>query len=1067
METIGLLSRHGTRVSGNGKYNFTSSNRSKWRIENSKLAIFFTDYCVKLREALDGYECPNVDTPVEVPRSISNVMQKFQQEMPVVFDLHLDYSEALDHPCPSNFLYSVVMSIQQGIQDIYNLSDTNEEGQEELTCVVLGWPCPIITRDTRPGHFSEDCVRYRFIFHFPLCIVESNTLTKLSHRIYSNLRTNNAMGMLFQTPVGDWDSILKPFINDPIPLYGSSESINYPPAIYINTFGELGDISIDSFSPDVGLDLNYFSIHDHRMTVRGILNADEIESTNEDFSPEELLPIILYGCYGERLSTLKISDFDDEGTPTQQTDILPVTFMESPDIFIEKTGEDILNELLPFVSSQRYTNRKSWLDIGKAIHSTYKGSEEGLSIWIGNTEKTLLVVNTTPEFLKSKNISDICTEEYNNFGDRVHITYKTIAWYAKEDNVEKYKAWHREWSEPYMQKALTTQEDEIAKALYCDLWLTYAVPGNGSKTIYRYRNSQWMRVDGGYTIRIYITDEFKKRYEHIRANLWRNYADSRDEAYRERLENTAKRVTSLIDKLGKHGIKKNIVADLMDRLVVEDLDVYMDSDAELTGLPNGIAEADYQQKTIIVRSGKPEDYICRTTLVRLNERFTWEHPLIVEFMHWMEQMFPDKSTRIFYYKFLASLWMAGNTDKILLAVSGETGNNGKSTISRAINKAWGAYSVKFPTSGLTRGYSDSGSANPAWARLSGPRIVSTDETDEGEYFRSGPAKLISSNDDFYQRKLYSDGGDLAATATVVIYMNRITPFKGADDAVRKRFWVLPCLSQWRDENVPETVEEQIKQRVFPNDPDFIRRVIHLSPALLWVSFQYFPLWAKEGLRDKPQEVIDATNAYWSENDIYRLYTSDRVDVGESSDTISVTQVYEDFETWFMRYNKNMQPPDRSTVRYHLTQLWGATYDGKWFGVKFMSGNDGGSNVDNSKISINDSMTANIHKIIKNVNKPLKTPKITSVGEFNRKTPNRSPNRSPSRSPFIEIEEPIYGKGKSNILTPSKNTKIVNDKLKKNYILSEDNEEIFSKPLNLGKEKEKSLLGTIESLELRV
>jgi phage/plasmid-associated DNA primase len=1081
MEPIGLLSRHGTRVSGNGKHNFTTGNRSKWKIDNSKLPIFLTDYCARLRENLDSYGCPSLDTPSEVPRSLCNIMQKNPQEMPVVFDLHLDYSEAIEHPCPTNFLYCVIMSIQQGIQDLYNLKEDNEE-QEELTCIVLGWPSPIITRDTRPGHFSEDCVRYRFIFHFPICRVESNTLVKLARRVYSNLRTNNAMGMLFQTPIGDWDNILKPFINDPIPLYGSSEISEYPPSLYINTFGELADISIDSFSPEVGLDLGSLSIHDHSLAIRGTMNTGEIEDSKEDFSPEETLPIILYGCYGDRLCTIKESEFDGEGTPTQQANSVPVSFIESSDTFTEKTGEDILNELLPFVSAQRYTVRKSWLDVGKAIYTTYKGSEEGLSIWISYTEKAIENSKNNPTFLAKSNVLDICTEYYSNFGDRVHITYRTIAWYAKEDNPEQYKAWHREWSEPYMQRALTCQEDEIAKALYCDLWLTYAMPGNGSRFIYRYRNHQWMRVDGGYTIRVYITDVFKKKYEHIRANIYRNFAESRDETYRKRLEETAKKVSKLVAMLGSHSTKNKVVAEIMDRFVIEELDSTMDSDSELTGLPNGIAEADYQEKTIKVRSGKPEDYISRTTLVRLNEKFSWSHPLVVEFMDWMKKMFPDESTRIFVFKYLASLWMAGNTDKILLAFAGETGNNGKSSLSRAINKAWGGYSVKFPTTGLTRGYSDSGAANPAWARISGPRIASTDETDEGEYFRSGPAKLISGNDDYFGRKLYSDGGDLTATATVCIFMNRVTPFKGADDAIRKRFWVLPCLSQWKDDGVPETTEEQFEQRIFPNDNDFIRRVIHLSPPLLWVSFQYFPLWAKEGLKDKPREVADATNTYWNENDIYRLYTSDRIDVGEVRQTLSVIQVYEDFESWFMRYNKNLQPPDRSTVRYHLTQLWGNTHDAKWYGVKFLSGNEGPPS-DDVNPQLNPAITANIKAARKKKSSsktnPLPPPdslkNMVTPGDklMKKTTPSRSP---PSRStssrsppPVPQTNTPprslIETPPKSRMETSPKSERINSSNVAKtpdSFKISDKREEEIDmiKPINLGVQKDKSTLTTL-------
>lgn len=1038
MDAVGLLSRHGNRVSGNGKHNFINlalARSSKWCVNNTNMSAFMVDYCVKLREMLSGYECPSVDSSTEVARSICNIMQKgSQSEMPVVFDLHLDYSQTIDEPCPSHFLYSVINSVQQAIVDTYILPEMDDDNEcEELFCVLTGWPEPIVTRDSRPGHLAEDCYRHRYMFHFPCCRVESNTLSRLSRRVYSNLRSNNAMGMLMQTPIGDWDVIFKPVINDPLPLYGSSEKTEYPPCLFIGMYGDLSTCSIDSFHPSNSYDLNTLSIHEHSCVKRGTINFEEIESSGEDFSPEELLPVILYGAYGNNLCSMKESILDDNKSPVSNTTVPLLS--DGPVYMSEKTNEDILNELLPLVAHHRYTNRLNWIEIGKAIHHTYKGSEEGLSVWIGSTEKALEKVNVVPDFLEGITVSEMCTQLYSEFGDRVNVTFKTVVWYAMEDNPEQYKNWHIEWSHPYMQRCLTLQEDEIAKAIYCDLWLTYAVPGNGSKFIYRFRDNRWTRVDGGYTIRLYITDDFKRRFEVQRANIYRSMTESHDVSYRERMEVLGKKVNALIDKLGKHSTKEKLVRELMDRFVVEELESFMDSNGNLTGLPNGIAEADYQQRTIRVRAGKPEDFISRTTLVRVNERYTWNHPLVKEFMDWMGKMFPNEETKKYVFKFLASLWMAGNQDKILPDFSGEAGNNSKSTFARCICKAWGAYSIKFPTTGLTRGYSDSGSANPAWARLSGPRIAFADETDEGEQFRSGPAKLITGNDDFYGRKLFTDGGDLTSTATVAVFSNRVIPWKGADDAIRKRFFVLPCLSQWRDDNVPETEEEQYAQRIFPNDPNFINRVIHLSPALLWVSFQYFPIWAKEGLRVKPQEIEDATEAYWSENDIYRMYTTDRVMEGDPMDSLSVNQVHEDFEAWFLRYNRGQTPPDLGTVRYHITQLWNPPTGGRWYGIRLIpqaesQNNEGGfgSAVPTQNVPNNsENMTKSITSALRNIKKPSTPNKATPspVTIKLNKTPNKNPTQTPSRA---RISTPSKGRETKEFLLSQKTNPVgANDK----------------------------------------
>lgn len=207
MDAIGLLSRHGNRVSGNGQYNLINLVRSsRWKIPNTNLPSFFTDYCARLRDSIEIYECPEPESSIELPRCIANIMQKNQNETSVVFDLHMDHTELLDDSCPAPFLYLLISSIQQAINETYimmnNVETENDDEIDEMLCIVTGWPNPVMIRDSRPGHLSEDCFRYRYMFHFPCCRVESNTLSRLARRVYSNLRTNNAMGMLHQTPIG-------------------------------------------------------------------------------------------------------------------------------------------------------------------------------------------------------------------------------------------------------------------------------------------------------------------------------------------------------------------------------------------------------------------------------------------------------------------------------------------------------------------------------------------------------------------------------------------------------------------------------------------------------------------------------------------------------------------------------------------------------------------------------------------------------------------------------------------------------------------------------------------------
>src|SRR5438105_9372321 len=202
VDSTGLLSRYGNRITGDNQYNFVTNVRSaKWRVSNQNMSMFLADYCNKLRTALESYEAPELGSSDGNPRSICNIMQKRQAETIVVYDLHLDYAEDVETACPSSFIYLVISGIQRAISEVYILSEEVEE-IKELTCILLGWSAPILIKDSRPGHLTENCTRYRYMLYFPDCRVEANTLQRLTKRVYSNLRTNNAMGSLQQTPIG-------------------------------------------------------------------------------------------------------------------------------------------------------------------------------------------------------------------------------------------------------------------------------------------------------------------------------------------------------------------------------------------------------------------------------------------------------------------------------------------------------------------------------------------------------------------------------------------------------------------------------------------------------------------------------------------------------------------------------------------------------------------------------------------------------------------------------------------------------------------------------------------------
>lgn len=920
MDSSTLLRRHGRISTSNYDFITNFGRKAKYCVAQSNFAPFMKDYCVSLRDHINNYE----DNDDPNSRAIFDISQKPTKTPPIVVDLSLKYSQEPNEAYNDYFIMLIVKALQSAIFDIYQVED--DEDSNHLLCIVCDWDNSIQVRDERPGHPPNSLNKIRF--YFPFCRAPSETIPKIIPRASTYLRTLNAFSALEHSPIGDWDHIIKPWVNEAIPLYGSSEMKEYPMLKLKYAFLNLLNIELDqSEIEEVTCDIDSVFEDRHSFELAGIFSSNFFEG----LSITDLLPLYLTNNYDPTIKQIREID----NTPNvHNSDDIPREFGQSTRQN-DKTNIDIILDLLPIISKERYYKKNSWIEIGKALNHATNGSEEGLQIWIQRSEEVIESSKRYPEFVGDRLISDIAQEEYYSFNNTSYITHRTIAWYAQEDNIERYKNWHANWCLASRESALSRTNYAVASALYCDLWLNYACVNPEKKILYHFKNHRWYKLTGGSGIRLYMSNQFKRVFEEIRARLTRQIADSHDANYKADAERINQKLSSLIIQLDDRTFKNKVLGEVLDMLHV-DMDRFediIDTNGNLTGLPNGVVEVDYDAKTILFRQGKPEDYLTRSTLARFID-MGWDHPLVKELMSWLSKMFVDEKTRHFVLKLLGSGFISGNLDKLAPIFTGNM-NNSKSALVRALMYTWGSYSVKFPTTGITRGYSDSGAPNPAWARLDKVRWAFADEPDERECFRSGPFKIIFGNDAIYNRKLFSDGSDVEASATVVTSCNRVPPFPNADAASIERLCLVPCLSTWvKPDKVPETVDEQYEKRLFPMDKNFINRVRLLCPAILWVSYQYFPIWALETLDNRPPEVERATSQYWKENDIYLMYTADRIEEAPSTNGLTIIEIYDDFELWFNKYNKNFKLPDRATVREHLIGRWQQTPEENiWWGIK--------------------------------------------------------------------------------------------------------------------------------------
>lgn len=908
-------------------YNFTVyGGRNRWTVSRTLLGPFYANYCKTLNEVLTEYrDSPPCDGDA---RALGGIMERSLPDMPIIIDMLLKFETEPDSVYDEFFVKQIVANIQHCIYEKYMIDRSS--ANQILMCVIA---------ETEEGFTLIDGKHkyqaYQIRFYFPFFRVEAKTIDSLMHSIQKQMRNKNIIGALNQAPVGDWRDIMKAYINTPVPMYGCSEKPEYPPVILDTIYSDLSDLiededgltEVESLSVE-----DVFDIEEHAL----IVSRQVAEDIFDDLDNEDLLPFFLSLSYVN--NTIATRDTESVNITTPQT---RGSLADHHSLHRTKSAKEIVLDMLNLISNDRYYNKCTWLDIGKAIHTVYRNSEEGLSVWIAATEKAMSKVKFLLPHFQDISYSQACRDAYFDFPEPTNVTERTLAWLAKEDNPEGYNAWHSVWVLPYRQQALDLSHDSIAKALYCEIWLTYACYVKGKiRSVYLYENNRWVKAEDGWQIRNKISDDFRDVFEKERHELSAQITTTNDLREKNRIEETHTIVCKVIAMLKNRSTKSQILAEVLDRITIPNFVDLLDKNGTLTGHPNGVTEVDIDTGYINFRKGRPEDYISRVTKAKFDNNMSWEHPRVKDFMDWMSEMFIDDQTRHFVMKLFSTGFVAGNYDKIGPFFSGNL-NNGKSTLSNFIIRCWGAYAVKFPTTGITRGYADSGAANPALVRISGPRWGLADEPDAKERLHSGPFKRVFGNDDFYQRGLYSEGGDLENTCTVTVWANRIPPFPDADNACRIRFCCVPCLTTYVKTGAPESREEQLAQRIVPMRKSFQTKVNRLTSAALWVWHQYFPIWCKESLDYRPPEIENATLEYWKENDVYNMYISDRIEVSsDPNDTLTITQIYKDFEVWFTMYNKGEQVPDRPTLRYQLIQHWAkGPVDNRWAGIRFKQEGD--------------------------------------------------------------------------------------------------------------------------------
>ena len=889
---------------------------SNWNIPDSKFASFWRSYC----NLIEDKEVSNLCL-AETPK----------KHMPIIADFTLKFHplENVGETYGHDFLLSVVYCYQQAILRVLQIS----ESAVELICCVLD----------AQEYMEDNLIVSKFKLQFPYCKTLNTVQTRsLRPLVLQILRTENVISRLTHQPVNDWETIIDPLTTEkPSLLYGSTALPELPRLKLEYIFPRIEQENIDNNLVQL-LELEQvFYTENHEHVQNGIVPATMFAG---DEDREFWLPMFLSINYWKgvtiakqappeilKISTNTLKDQKSQnsnhnnhsnGNGNYQSKTTDTPEGEEP-------YGDLAERFLTMLNRDKVECDHFWLDVGRALYGTFNGSDKGLELWIRFTERS------------DNHTAEECTILYQTFYD-TKLTVKTLAWYARIDSPDIYDAWHKSWYIPTLEKATSGLDADVAEALYKVYWLDFACSSLAKSSLYHYRNNIWKRLDNGHTLRSYISGDFISIFEKFRTVISIKIQDSTNRDFKDSAELMIKKISNLIIKLKKRVFKGNVLSESLEKFYIEEFEDKLDSNPDLMGMVNGVLEAG--ETEAVVRDGKPEDFVSKSTGLIWRSDLHWKHPLVIKLLEWLTKVFPNKELLEYFGKIGGSCIKGKNSDKLFPIMTGH-GDNSKSMIKKVFEACFGAYCITFPTTLFTTKRSGGG-PDPAVARSKYAHLAFAQEPDADDPLKNGTIKEMTGGDKFYARFLHDNGGEIAPMFTLILMCNTVPIIPHSDKAMKNRVRLIPFLSTWI-KNPPKTMDEQYKQRLFKIDPYFESQIPELAPAFMWYLVQMYAKYRKEGLHE-PELVTQSTTEYWNENDIYLQFVNENIEraylpiVGDGKGErqvdeeakITVSDMYARFKDWFKESFQSLKVPDRPIVKGELEQRMGKTWKRAWMGIRF-------------------------------------------------------------------------------------------------------------------------------------
>lgn len=247
----------------------------------------------------------------------------------------------------------------------------------------------------------------------------------------------------------------------------------------------------------------------------------------------------------------------------------------------------------------------------------------------------------------------------------------------------------------------------------------------------------------------------------------------------------------------------------------------------------------------------------------------------------LDQVFLGKLEIIGYVQRLLGYCLTGDTREHILPIFWGSGANGKSTILNTFMAVLGIeYAIKAPRDLLLV---HKGDKHPTTvAQLWGKRFVAAIESGESAKLDEAMVKELTGGDRLTGRFMKKDYFQFEPTHKILLATNHRPEVRGTDHAIWRRLRLIPFTA----------IFEEGKNQ----DKRMGEKLLAELPGILAWCVQGCLAWQKDGL-GQPAEVMAATAAYRSEQDVFGQWLAERCITGSQEYRQRLSELFADYEKW--------------------------------------------------------------------------------------------------------------------------------------------------------------------------